>query len=105
MFKKGYNIFTFDLPNHGLNFDYPAQITFGEYCNFVKDFISKNNLKKIIIAGHSMGGGIVAALQNDNNLKFKDVILIDPLQKGATSDIIKRVVSTIFVNGFGKVNE
>jgi alpha-beta hydrolase superfamily lysophospholipase len=105
MYKYGYNIFTFDLPNHGTNFDYTSQMTFNDYCIFVKKFIVKNKMKKIIIAGHSMGGGIVCALQNDNDLKFKNIILIDPLQKGATDDKIKRVFATLFGGGIGNLSE
>jgi alpha-beta hydrolase superfamily lysophospholipase len=105
MYDAGYNIYTFDLPNHGVNFDYPTQLTFEDYCVFVKDFMKKNKLKKIIIAGHSMGGGIVAALQNDDTLKFKDIILIDPLQKGASNDKVKRMFASVLANGFGKLTE
>jgi alpha-beta hydrolase superfamily lysophospholipase len=105
MYKQGYNIFTFDLPNHGANFDNSVQLTFNDYCVFVKDFIAKSKTKKTIIVGHSMGGGIVSALQNDDNLKFKNIILIDPLQKGATNDKVKRMFTSLFGGGFGKLNE
>ncbi|GMO14373.1 MAG: alpha/beta hydrolase [Mycoplasmoidaceae bacterium] len=83
IFRLGYNVYAFDLPNHGENYDFDKQLSFDEYCKYVIDFIKKYNLKKIHIAGHSMGGGIVSAIQNDKTLNFEKIILIDPLNSQA----------------------
>lgn len=99
LYKLGYNIYSFNLPNHGDNIEYKEQLSFFDYCKFVIDFIKKNKLdKKLILIGHSMGGGIVSIIQNDFNLKqLKKVILLDPLNPsiGWTSKISK-VISMIF---------
>jgi alpha-beta hydrolase superfamily lysophospholipase len=96
LYEEGYNLFTFDLPNHGVNVSHTEQFLFADYLKYIKQFIIDNKLKKIILIGHSMGGGLALALQNDKELKFMNVILLDPLQAGATKEKAKRVLSMVF---------
>jgi len=87
LYNKRFNVYAFDLPNHGKS-EVIEEPVFKKYCSFVIDKINSLNKKKIILIGHSMGGGIVSAINtNINNLK--KIVLIDPLQKKARSNIVE----------------
>lgn len=59
--KKGFRVFTPDLPGFGSNKLKKEELFFEDYVQFVKDFIEKNKLKKVILLGHSFGGRIAIA--------------------------------------------
>jgi alpha-beta hydrolase superfamily lysophospholipase len=95
LYHEGYNIYTVDLPNHGLNIDFDRQFLFLDYIRFCKGYVNLKNKKKVILIGHSMGGGIVSAISHQiKNLKA--VVLLDPLQKGAKAHKAKRLLASIF---------
>lgn len=50
--------------------------TVSEYKNFVLEFIDALNLDNLILAGHSMGGGIAMLMALENPEKVKALILI-----------------------------
>lgn len=75
--NKDYSIITFDLPGFGnsskpKNFSYSMQ----DQAEVVKLLISKLNLEKVHILGHSMGGviGLILASKNQNNPNIKSFI-------------------------------
>jgi len=56
--KRGYKVYCPDLPGFGKS-EFPEKPLFlVDYVNFIKDFLSKNKLDKVIIIGHSFGGRI-----------------------------------------------
>lgn len=95
LYKLGYNIFSFDLPNHGNNMESDVQLTFDDYCQYTKKWIVKKQINKnIILIGHSMGGGIVSVIAS-SILGLKKVILISPLQAKVLSKMIGRAWTMI----------
>jgi pimeloyl-ACP methyl ester carboxylesterase len=84
-------VYTFDLPNHGKNTDFKNQFTFNEYCDYVVDFINKKKIKKIVLFGHSMGGGISQAIYSRLKDNVTKVMLMDPLNIGATKIDANRI--------------
>ncbi|WP_027124152.1 alpha/beta fold hydrolase [Mycoplasmoides pirum] len=62
-YYKDYDIYAINLPGHGnskLNNIEEIKVS---YCiNLVKKYIEDLNLKNLILFGHSLGGGIIAAL-------------------------------------------
>ncbi|EHQ90065.1 putative hydrolase or acyltransferase of alpha/beta superfamily [Desulfosporosinus youngiae DSM 17734] len=58
---QGCNLIAPDLPGHGRS-EGSAADNIIAYCEFVWSFAQALNLKKFIIAGHSMGGGIALEL-------------------------------------------
>lgn len=71
-----YTVYTIDIRNHGKSAHY-ASMTYIEMANDIVAFIREQNLKKITIIGHSMGGKIamyLGKLISDNLFKL---IIID----------------------------
>ena len=57
--KKGFRVFTPDLPGFGKNPLQKEVLVFQDYIRFVHEFITKSiRAKKIILLGHSFGGRI-----------------------------------------------
>lgn len=87
LYSENYNVYAFDLPNNGMNTNFPKQFLFKEYCQYATEWINKNVIcKNVILIGHSMGGGIVAAINKSIKNVIK-IILIDPLQQTVTNNV------------------
>lgn len=56
--EKGYRIFSPDLPGFGREPLAKEAMTLEDYATFVKDFIQKKHLRKVIFIGHSFGGRV-----------------------------------------------
>src|SRR5436190_16862468 len=56
--KKGYRVYSPDLPGFGNNPLQKDALVFDDYISFVHDYISKTKEKKVILLGHSFGGRI-----------------------------------------------
>ena len=52
-----FNLMILDLPGHGRSIDLNSRSII-EYAEFLKNFCDKLDLTKLILVGHSMGGGI-----------------------------------------------
>ncbi len=63
--KKGYVVFTPDLPGFGSNSLVKDQLFFKDYIDFVTLFLKKHKLKKVILIGHSFGGRIAIAVAKE----------------------------------------
>lgn len=59
--NKGFTVYTPDLPGFGSNTLKKEELFFEDYVSFVKSFLEKHKLKKIILVGHSFGGRIAIA--------------------------------------------
>ena len=57
-FQK-YRTFFVDLPGFGKSDKFRDNYTIRSYANDIKELITKLNLKKVILIGHSMGGAIM----------------------------------------------
>jgi pimeloyl-ACP methyl ester carboxylesterase len=89
LYGYGYNIYATELPNHGINNSSTKQCTFNEYVDYMETYIKKLNLKKVVLIGHSMGGGIISVLsQRIENLSA--IIFISGLNKTVKQNIIAR---------------
>ena len=56
--KKGFVVYTPDMPGFGKSKLKKDELYFEDYVNFVKKFLDKEKLKKIILLGHSFGGRV-----------------------------------------------
>lgn len=77
-----YKLFLIDLKGFGFSSKpQDNKYTIEDQANIIASFIEKNNLRNIILIGHSYGGGICMRLQLDfmkqNNPIIKKMILID----------------------------
>jgi len=68
--KKGYTVFTPDLPGFGSNTLKKEELFFEDYVAFVKEFLQQQKLKKITLIGHSFGGRIAIAFA----AKYPDLV-------------------------------
>jgi pimeloyl-ACP methyl ester carboxylesterase len=79
---------------------------FDDYVKFASEYIKREKIKRLIVMGHSMGGGVTQAIQKELGHKIKTTVLIDPLNKKAGSVDIGRVVSVAKDgNLFAKIKE
>ncbi|MDR2557390.1 MAG: alpha/beta hydrolase [Mycoplasmataceae bacterium] len=106
LYDDGYNVYSFDLPNHGENLRYDRQFTFDEYCRYVIDWIKQHRItKNLIIIGHSMGGGINSAIASSIK-NVKNIVLISPFQRGVKAHAVSRTLSLVFTGtGHHKMHE
>ena len=63
--SSGYNSLAVDLPGHGES-QGEGRKTIREYTRFIADFLNAVGMEKVVLAGHSMGGGIA----QDFSLQF-----------------------------------
>lgn len=95
--KNGYPYYSFNLPGHGDNLTVAeTEMRVINYTKLVVNFIIKNNLKNIILIGHSMGGGIAVLTNALIGNKIKALILEDPLNKEAFSFKMSRLKKVFF---------
>lgn len=56
--KKGYEVFAPDLPGFGSEALKSKSMKLDDYVDFVKEYIKKNDIKDIVLIGHSFGGRV-----------------------------------------------
>lgn len=68
--KRGYEVYCPDLPGFGKTRLTKTSWFLSDYVNFVKSYLRKNKLSKVILIGHSFGGrvGIKFAAENSKLL-------------------------------------
>jgi pimeloyl-ACP methyl ester carboxylesterase len=77
--SSNYNVIAIDLPGYGhsvqnISGDDPLQ----KYADVIAEFIKKKQLKKVTLAGHSMGGQIAIITALSHPKKIKKLILLAP---------------------------
>ncbi|WP_425805268.1 alpha/beta fold hydrolase [Desulfitobacterium sp. Sab5] len=93
---KDYPLLALDLPGHGNSEGYPAN-TIAEYSQFIDEFVRTLELKSVILAGHSMGGGVVLECVLANPEWLKGIILVDTgsrlrVKKEMLEQLAKRIL-------------
>ncbi len=97
--KKGFAVFTPDLPGFGKQPLTKPGMDLDDYVDFVKEFMIKKQLKKVILIGHSFGGRIAAKLSAQNPQLVQALILTgSPLIRKKLS-LKKQVISSIAKSG------
>lgn len=64
--KHGITVFCPDLPGFGTTNKPKISLYLSDYVKFVKDFLQKERIDKIIIIGHSFGGRIAIKFASEN---------------------------------------
>lgn len=77
-----YNFYFINLPNHGNSLS-EQEITVDKYINILISYIESLNVDRVILYGHSMGGGLVLILQSILKDKIEKVILESPINISA----------------------
>jgi pimeloyl-ACP methyl ester carboxylesterase len=105
--SASYHCIAIDLPGYGWSDEKPAANTdqLQLYADALKEFLEKRKIKKVIVAGHSMGGQVatIMALQNK---KVKKLILVAPagLETFSESEA-KMLIASTPASAFEKQDE
>lgn len=76
--RRGYTVFTPDLPGFGSNPLKKEELFFDDYLKFVKKFIEENKVRKVVLLGHSFGGRIAIAFSARYPQLVSKLILVSP---------------------------
>jgi pimeloyl-ACP methyl ester carboxylesterase len=103
----GYEIIALDLPSH-YNSDDFEELNLELYTNVVIRLIDVLKLKKVILAGHSLGGAIIQNLYFQYREKVSGLILIgtggrlrvSPSILNTLKNDYQKYLGTLFIGGF-----
>lgn len=87
-FSEHYDLYTVELPGMGINKNLPEKLNLEAYVQFIIDTFNENDLKNIILIGHSMGGGIVDIISNKIPERIKTSIMICPMNSSFSFKLI-----------------
>jgi len=79
LLSRKYKVVAMDMPGFGESQEPPSAWDVGDYAQFVLDFLSDYDDKKVMLLGHSFGGRVTIKLNSRNDLPFEitKVILVD----------------------------
>ncbi len=86
-----FNLLIIDLPGHGKS-EGKGYRSITEYTDFVKDFTNTLSLEKLILVGHSMGGGIAQVFAVDYPESVLACVLV---ATGARLRVAKETLSAV----------
>lgn len=75
--QKNYHVFVIDIPGFGNSTAPIEKWDYEEFADHIFDFITKVIKKKVIILGHSLGGGIGVALASKYCSQVDRLLLVD----------------------------
>ena len=84
--SKSFNTFAIDLPGHGSSSKNIPQGDISYLSRVVSKFCETNDLKKINLVGHSLGGGICLSIALNNMKLISSLTLISPIGFGEKID-------------------
>jgi pimeloyl-ACP methyl ester carboxylesterase len=99
---SSYQVYTIDLPGFGTSPAPKGDWGVGDYANLVAEFISKLDLKNIVVIGHSFGGRVGIKLASTRADLVKKLVLVDAAgfvssgTKKSTLGFVAKIVKPIF---------
>lgn len=75
-FAEKYSVFLVDLRNHGQS-PHTQTHTYEEMANDLAEFLVQNNLEKIVLIGHSMGGKTAMTFAQKYPDKIEKLVIVD----------------------------
>lgn len=93
---NNFNTFAIDLPGHGMSTKKIVDSSLDGFANLISSFCEKNNLDKVNLVGHSLGGGISIKTAFKKKELIKSLTLISPIGLGdeIDSDYIDNFISS-----------
>ena len=105
-----FRVITIDLPGFGKSEPLKSPFTLEQVANTLLDFLRKNDLKKVNIVGHSLGGYVALAMVKDSPELFASLVLFhstayaDSAEKRAARsksvEFVQRNGALPFTSGF-----
>lgn len=99
--KRGYNSICIDLPGFGSTDKPKNPLYLSDYVKYVIDFLQRQQIKKVVLIGHSFGGRIGIKLASENPQLLRALILTGT--PGITPVPRSQVVIFIFLSKLGKI--
>lgn len=108
LMKGGGNPMAIDLPGHGNRVSEGSFVTMSNYINDVIDFIRKENLKDLVLVGHSMSGIVISKVAEEIPDRIKHLVYLAavvPANNEALIDLLTKERQVTLRKLQGKVKE
>jgi len=108
LMKGGASPIAYDLPGHGDRSGDRKGITMSTYIDDVVDFIHKENLKDLVLVGHSMSGIIISKIAETMPERVKHLVYLAavvPRNNEALIDLLTKERQAVLRPQQGKVHE
>lgn len=108
LMKEGGNPIAYDLPGHGDRKDEGAFVKMSDYINDVVDFIRKENLRDLVLVGHSMSGIVISKVAEEVPERVKHLVYLAavvPQSGDALIDLLTKERRDTLSRLHGKVKE
>jgi len=108
LLKGGASPIAIDLPGHGDRAADRIGITMSTYIDDVADFIHKENLKDLVLVGHSMSGIIISKIAETMPERVKHLVYLAavvPRNNEALIDLLTKEREVALRQQYGKVHE
>ena len=76
MEKAGATVIAYDLPGHGTRVNERAGVTMSAYINDVLHTIRKNDMKDIVLVGHSMSGIVTSKIADEEPGRIRHLVYL-----------------------------
>jgi len=108
LMKAGANPIAIDLPGHGDRAAEGAFVTMSDYINDVIEFIRKENLRDLVLVGHSMSGIVISKVAEEIPERVKHLVYLGavvPKNNEALIDLLTPERQEALRRLHGKVKE
>jgi len=108
LMKEGANPIAIDLPGHGDRVSQGSFATMSTYIDDVIDFIRKENLKDLVLVGHSMSGIVISKVAEEVPERVKHLVFLAavvPKNNEALIDLLTKERQETLSKLHGKVKE
>lgn len=108
LLKAGASPIAYDLPGHGDRSSDRKSITMSSYIDDVADFIHKENLRDLVLVGHSMSGIIISKIAETMPERVKHLVYLAavvPRSNEALIDLLTKERQALLRPQQGKVHE
>src|SRR5512139_1095949 len=108
LMKGGGNPIAIDLPGHGDRSEDRKGITMSTYIDDVIQFIRKENLRDLVLVGHSMSGMIISKVAEEATERVKHLVYLAAVVPGdndALIDLLTKERQAALRNLHGKAKE
>ena len=108
LLKRGASPIAYDLPGHGDRAGDRRGITMSSYIDDVTDFIHKENLRDLVLVGHSMSGIIISKIAETMPERIRHLVYLAavvPKNNDALFDLLTKERQAVLRSQQGKVHE
>jgi pimeloyl-ACP methyl ester carboxylesterase len=108
LLKAGANPIAIDLPGHGDRVAEGSFVTMSNYISDVIDFIRKENLRDLVLVGHSMSGIVISKVAEEIPARVKHLVYLAavvPKHNEALIDLLAKERRETLSKLHGKVKE